>query len=337
MLSNKKRKNTYLAAGFANPELSESIAAELSTQLDPVAQKVFPNTELYTRFEDSVRGKHVFLLQSHVSGSEYSVNDAIMQQCLMADAARSSSAKTITAVAPNFGYGRQDRKSKGREPIAVRAVINMLAAAGVSRFVTVDMHSPQSQAIFDGPFDHLTAQPLLREAVKAHIEAVHQAGCDVLVVAPDAGASKLADIHRRKLGAGLLHMAKSRDKQDSSKITREDVDYPEVEGKICVVFDDMIDTAGTLTSAAEELKRSGASAVYAAATHGIFSGPALERLEQSDIDCLFVSDTHDQQDTSVVLGDHLQVVSTARMIAQAICEIRKHGSVSNIFDDQNHM
>lgn len=333
-LSPEKKESVYIAGGFAHPELSAGIAHEMGVQLGVVEQKVHPNSEIYSRYGESVRGKHVFIIQPHVKTDATSVNDAIMQQCLLADAARSSSAAEITAVSPYLAYTRQDRKSRGREPIGTRVLIDQLAIAGVNRIVAVDMHAAQAQAIFRGPFDHLTAQPQLRRAMRTEISQYEIDEC--LVVSPDAGAGKMAERHRTRLGTGLLHLAKMRDTLDSQKIRREEK-VPEADGRVCIIFDDMIDTAGTLVSAAEALKNSGAKAIYVAATHGILSDPAIERLQDAPIDRVLVTDTFPVKDAEAELGDKLRVVRIAPMIGQALIEIINKGSVSQIFNDQNHM
>ena len=171
-LSEQERGSIYLASGFAHPALATEIAAEMNIELGNVEWRKHPNGEIYSRYGESVRGKHVFIVQSHVSGEGYSVNDATMQQCLLADAAMSSAATKITAVSPYLSYQRQDRKSKGREPIGARVILNQLAAAGVNGIVTVDMHSQSTQGIFQGQFDHLTAQPLLRRALRHVIRRI---------------------------------------------------------------------------------------------------------------------------------------------------------------------
>ena len=333
-LSPETKDSVYIAGGFAHPALSEGIAQEMGVVLGIVEQKVHPNSEIYSRYGESVRGKQVFIIQPHVKTDATSVNDAIMQQCLLADAARSSSAAEITAVSPYLAYTRQDRKSRGREPIGTRVLIDQLAIAGVNRIVTVDMHAAQAQAIFRGPFDHLTAQPQLRKAMRDEISQYDIDEC--LVVSPDAGAGKMAERHRTRLGTGLLHLAKMRDTHDSQKIRREEK-VPEADGKVCIIFDDMIDTAGTLVSAAEALKNSGAKAIYVAATHGILSDPAIERLKLAPIDRILTTDTFPMHDAETELADKLRVVRVAPMIGQALVEIINKGSVSEIFNDQNHM
>jgi ribose-phosphate pyrophosphokinase len=333
-LSPEQIDSIYLASGFAHPALAEDIASEMGVPLGPLDQKLHPNGEIYVRYDESVRGKHVFIVQPHVGTERTNVNDSIMQQCLLADAARSSSAAEITAVSPYLAYMRQDRKSRGREPIGTRVLIDQLAAAGVTRIVTVDMHAPQAQGIFRGPFDHLTAQPELGTAL--YQEVAHFPLDECIVVAPDAGAAKLADRHRRNLGMGMLHLAKQRDPHDNQKI-RRDEKVPEADGRVCLVFDDMIDTAGTLVSAAEALKNSGAKAIYVAASHGILSGPAIERLRDAPIDKILITDTFPHTDARSELGRKLRIVRVAPMISRALIEIITNGSVSELFQDQNHM
>ena len=329
-----ERETTYIASGFSNLQLAQDIASYVGTDLGPIEQRIHPNGQIYSRFMESVRGKNVFIVQPHVGNLAHSVNDSIMQQCLLADAARSSSAKEITAVSPYIAYTRQDRKSRGREPIGTRVVIDQLAGSGVGRIVSVDMHSPQTQAIFRGPFDHLTAQPILREAMIEELNGYDRQEC--VVVAPDAGAAKLAGRHSRELGMSVLHMVKMRDPHDSQKIHREEK-VPEADGRVCLVFDDMIDTAGTLVSAAEALKNSGAKNIFVAATHGILSGPAIERLKDAPIDRVLVTDTFGMETAQAELDGKLRVVSTAPIIGQAIMEIVRDGSVSRIFAEQNYM
>lgn len=328
------KDNIYLASGFAHPELAGDIAQYLDIAQGAVEDKIHPNGEVYARYGESVRGKHVFIVQSHIKTEKSSVNDAIMEQCLLADAARSSSAAEITAVSPYLAYMRQDRKSRGREPIGARVLIDQLAAAGINRILTIDMHAPQSQAIFRGPFDHLTAQRAIEKSMVSDLEQYNHD--DLVVVAPDAGASKLAQTHQRHLDTDILHMAKQRKRGDSQNITRDER-VPEADGRVCMVFDDMIDTAGTLVTAAEALRNSGAQAVYVGASHGVFSEPALERLQGAPIDRIYVTDTYPQTKAKEVLGDRLQVVSVAPIIGQAILEIVMNGSISRLFDDENYM
>lgn len=332
-LTPEEAEGVYIASGSAHPDFTDEVARSIGIDTGSVTRKQFPNGELYTRFEESVRGKEVFIIQPHIRTPDMSPNDAIMEQCLMIDAARSSSASEITAVAPYLGYGRQDRKSKGREPIGTRVVLDQLAGAGVSRIVAIDMHSPQAQGIFRGPFDHLTAQPLLRRAMAEEIVQYNAEDC--IVVSPDAGAAKLAEQHRIGLGMGMFVMTKMRDPSDSQKISRQDT-FPEADGRICLIFDDMVDTAGTLVSAAEALSNSGAKAIYVAATHGVLSDPAIKRLKDAPIEKILITDTHYTAEAEAELGSKLRVVSAAPIVGQAILEIVRNGSISRLFDDQNN-
>jgi len=334
-LAGDDKERICIVGGLAHPELAVSIAKELGTDLEEVNAKLHPNGEIYSRYENSIRGKHVIIIQSHVKNNEITVNDALMQQLLLVDAARSSSAREITAVTPYMAYTRQDHKDKGREPIGARVVIDQLATSGADRIVAVDMHASQTQGLFRGPFDHLTAQPVLREAVWE--EVIEHAGydkSDCMVIAPDAGAAKMAKRHSKRLGTALMFMDKTRDIDNNQKITRE-AKAPEADGRVCLIFDDMIDTAGTLVTAAEVLKNSGAKAVYAAATHGFFSDPAFDRINGSPLDKVFITDTFPMATAETELGDRLQVVSIAPKIGEALIQILTNGSVSQVFDREN--
>lgn len=334
-LSEQEKDGIHLASGSAHPELASQIANEMGVSLRPVDARRFPNTERYVRFDESVRGEHVFIVQPHISTPDMSVNDAAMELCLMVDAARSSSAREVTAVIPYLGYARSDRKARGRESLGIRVVIDQLAAVGVKRIVTVDMHSPASQAVFRGPFDHLTAQPTLRAAVRTEVAELPPEQC--AIVAPDFGAFKSAHRHQEELAfSGVLTMPKSRSKTNSSEITRGQTSGSP-EGLACVMFDDMIDTAGTLVSAANVLHDNGAKRIIVAATHGVLSSPALERLRDSPIDRVLVTDSHRTEAAQEALGDKLRVISIAPMIGQALIEIVQYGSISRIFADQNHL
>lgn len=256
-----------------------------------------------------------------------------MEQCLLIDAARSSSAREITAIAPYLAYSRQDRKTKGREPIGTRVVLDQLASAGVNRIVTVDMHSSQAQGIFRGPFDHLTAQPALGHAMNEELLDYDSEEC--IVVAPDAGAAKLSEQHASHMGLGMFVMTKTRDPKDIQKIGRNDT-FPDADCRVCVLFDDMIDTAGTLVTAAEALVNSGVKSVMVAATHGILSDPAIERLKDAPIDKILITDIFRTTEPQAELEGKLRVVSVAPMIGRAIMEIVRCGSISDLLDDQNH-
>jgi ribose-phosphate pyrophosphokinase len=260
------------------------------------------------------------------------INAAVWEQGMMIDAAIRSSAQEITAISPHMGYMRQDRQARGREAVGTSMIMRFLS--GANRFVAVDLHSSQSTAILQKPFDTLTSQRALENAMKDDLTGYEHDEC--IVVAPDAGASKLAQRHMRRLDLGMMTLTKQRGKGDSSKIRRTEK-VPEVDGRVCLVFDDMIDTAGTLVTAAEALKHSGAKAVMVAATHGVFSDPALDRLKNPAIDKIYVTDTFPMRNAKDELGDKLHVVSVAPIIGNAIIEIVTHGSVSRLFEDENHM
>jgi ribose-phosphate pyrophosphokinase len=331
-LTPEQRDNIFIASGSTHPELAEGIASFMGIDLGIVERKQFPNTEQYVRYGDSVRGDHVFAIQALAASRGSSVNDSLMELILMVDAAKRASASEITVVAPYMAYSRQDRKAKGREPISAATVIRMLQSAGADRLVSIDMHSPQTQATFNGPFDHLTAEPLIRAALKERVSGDHDG---FVVVSPDGGRAKAAEHYASRLKLDVVHMPKSRDRNDSSKITRPS-HIEDVDGRTSFLIDDMIDTAGTLVSAAEALKNSGASRIVVAATHGLFSSPALERLRNSPIDEILVTDTVPTDEARAALGERLHVLSSAQMIARAIGEIATNGSVSKMFKDQNN-
>jgi ribose-phosphate pyrophosphokinase len=257
------------------------------------------------------------------------VNEAIMEQAIIIDAVRRASAARVTAVCPFFGYARQDRKATGREPITARLVVEILAAAGADRIVSVDLHSSQIQGFSDGPFDHLTAMPLLREYIAREI------GRDVVIVSPDAGRVKTAERYSRQLGADLaiVHKVRSRTRANVSE-ARQIVG--DVKGRRCVVIDDMIDTAGTVCAAAELLHERGASEIYILATHGVLSDPAVERLEAAPIKQVVVTDTLPVAEAAGGRLKKLKVVSVAPMVSAAVKAIFMHESVSEIFEGENH-
>ncbi len=327
-----KPENVTIVSGSANPELAQDVADYLGVELGPVERKRFPSGERYVRYEQSVRGKHVFAIQSHVSTPDMSINDAIWEHGMLIDAAKRSSAREVTAISPHMGYLRQERQARGREAIGSSMIMDHLRHA--DRLVAVDLHSPATTGITHKPFDPLTAQIALEQAMEHDLEQYERDDC--VVVAPDAGASKLAQSHQRRMDLDILHLAKQRGRGDSSKISRDE-HVPEAKDRVCLVFDDMIDTGGTLVSAVEALKKSGAKAIHVAATHGVFSNDAPEKLQKAPIDRLYVTDTFPMTHAKEVLGDKLRVVSAAPIIGQAIMEIVTGGSVSDMFNDENHL
>ncbi len=269
-----------------------------------------------------MRGADVFIVQTHCGP----VNDTLMEQLIMIDAAKRASAKRITAVCPYYGYSRQDRKSTGREPITAKLVADMLSAAGADRVVSVDLHSGQIQGFFDVPFDHLTAAPVIEEYLRDRVDG------DVVVVAPDAGRVKVAERYSQHLGCDLALVHKTRPRGRVNEVEARHV-VGEVVGRHCVLIDDMIDTAGTICAAADLLKEAGAADVWAMATHGLLSDPATDRLKASAISRVVVTDT------LPVTREHqfekLEVLSVASIIADAIDAVFEDTSVSEIFGGEN--
>jgi ribose-phosphate pyrophosphokinase len=328
----EQSSNIYIASGSTHPELAQETAAVMGLETGPVERREFANTELYVRYGDSVRGDHVFAMQALAAANGRSVNDSLVELTLMVDAAKRASASEITVVAPYMAYSRQDRKARGREPISAAAVIRMLQSAGADRLVSVDMHSAQTQATFNGPFDHLTAEPLIQAALKEEIGTAYD---EFVIVSPDGGRAKAAEHYANELDVDVVHMPKTRDRHDSGRITRpKHIDG--VDGRTSLLVDDMIDTAGTLVSAAETLKNSGATRVVVAATHGLFSSPALDRLKMAPIDKIIVTNTVPLDEAREVLGDRLRILSIAPLLGKALAEIAIRGSVSEIFNDRNY-
>ena len=319
------KKRLHLVSGRANLALAEEIASELGEVLGDANTAEFANGELHCRFGESVRGTDVFIIQSHVSVGGMSVNDTLMEQLIMVDAAKRASAKRITAVCPFFGYSRQDRKSEGREPITAKLISDMFAAAGADRLISVDLHSGQIQGFFDGPVDHLTAMPVLVNRLAA-------LGGDLVVVSPDAGRVKVAERYANQLEADLAIVHKRRTKGKRNTVEALDV-VGEVSGRTCVLIDDMIDTAGTIVAAADQLREKGASEVYAACTHGVFSGPAIDRIKNSSISRLFVTNTLPLTPDQLI--ENIEVLSVAKVVADAIDAVFEDTSVSEIFDGAN--
>jgi ribose-phosphate pyrophosphokinase len=333
LLSQVQKDRLFLASGETHPDLSARIAENMGVELGKVELRTHPNTEQYVRYEDSVRGKHVVIIQPHAPANGRSVNDSLHQHLEMINAAKLASASHITALAINLAGARQDRKTKGREGVSVALNLRMLEVAGASRLVTVDLHSPQSLSAFSGQYDHLTAQPLLRKALGEQIEGDKER---YVVVSPDSGRSKLSERTAQELGVDIMYLAKTRDR-DNSSLVKHQSRVPNVDGRTCFMIDDMIDTAGTIQSAAETLYNSGAERIVTAATHGWFSDPAIERLQASPIDQIIITDTLPIDIARHELGDRLTVVSVAGMVANALGEIITEGSVSRIFDGLNYI
>jgi ribose-phosphate pyrophosphokinase len=326
------RKKLMLFSGRGNAALSEEIAGHLRVPLGDVVLSTFANGELYCRYGESIRGADVFILQSHCDP----INDRIMEQLIMIDAAKRASAKRITAVCAFYGYARQDRKAEGREPITARLIADMLTAAGANRVVAVDLHTGQIQGFFNTPVDHLTAVPILASYLRGEID-----DDEVTVVAPDAGGGKLArrfaDYLADGEGAGrrrtdLAFIDKRRPKGTHNVAVATEV-VGEIEGRTCVLVDDMIDTAGTVSSAAKLLVERGASNVFIAATHGLLSGPAVDRLKNAPVRQVVVTNTLPIPDDKRF--DNLHVLSIAPIVAEALDAVFEDTSVSEIFRGDN--
>jgi ribose-phosphate pyrophosphokinase len=295
----------------------------MGAELGEIRLGRFADGEIYCKLGTSARGADVFVFQTHGRP----VNEAIMEQAIIIDAAKRASAKRITAVCPFFGYARQDRMSGGREPITAKLVVDILAAAGADRIVSVDLHSGQIQGFLNGPFDHLTALPLLSDYIRDNL------GSDIVVVSPDAGRVKLNERYVKRLGADLAIVHKRRSMTEANKVEALSV-IGDVKGRRCVLIDDMIDTAGTICAAAEQLKKHGAAEIYVLATHGVFSEPAQARLQAAPIDKVVVTDT---LEVPAAGFDKLEVLSLAPLIAAAVGAIFHDESVSKIFGGENHI
>ncbi|WP_084105947.1 ribose-phosphate diphosphokinase [Demequina sp. NBRC 110056] len=318
-ISHASERRMVLAGGRAHPELAENVAAALEIELLPTTAYTFANGELYVRFGESVRGADAFVIQSHAAP----INEAIMEQLIMVDALKRASAKRITAVIPCYGYARQDKKHKGREPISARLMADMFKTAGADRVMSVDLHTAQIQGFFDGPVDHLWAMPMLAQYVRTRV-----APDNLTIVSPDAGRVRLADQWSDHLGAPLAIIHKRRDPSVPNQVKVHEL-VGEVEGRTCVLVDDMIDTGGTIVQAAEALFENGAKDVIVASTHGLLSGPAVERLRDSQISEVVITDTLPISDDKQF--DKLTVLSIAPLLARAINEVFDDGSVTSLF------
>jgi ribose-phosphate pyrophosphokinase len=315
------QKRLVLIAGRSHPDLAQHVAKELGVDLVDTQAYDFANGEIFVRFEESVRGCDAFVLQSHTEP----INKWIMEQLLMVDALKRASAKRITVIMPFYGYARQDKKHRGREPISARLIADLFQAAGADRLMAVDLHTAQIQGFFDGPVDHLFALPLL---VKYVAETVADRNL-ITVVSPDAGRVRVAERWTDLLGAPLAIIHKRRDPDVPNEAKVQEV-VGDVEGRICVLIDDMIDTGGTIVKASEALFDNGAQDVIVAATHAILSGPAVERFANSRVREVVVTDTLPIPDDRRF--DKLTILPVAPLIARAIQEVFTDGSVTSMFE-----
>lgn len=339
----EQKNKAMLASGGVNPELAQSVAESLGIEVADVERKRHPNDELYVRYSESVRGKDVFVIQSHASANGYNVEEAINEHLYLTSAAAGASAHSVMSIAPYLAHSRGDRKSRGREVVPAPLLIQFYEAAGADYMLSIDLHSKQTVEHFRSPrgaYEHMTAQPELRQAVKDYLGSEAVENC--VVVAPDAGAVKNNNRHAEELSKeentdiDVIFIGKERAREDSSELTRRERKINGVDGKICLTFDDMIDGGGTMVSAAEILKNSGAQQVIVGATHAIFSGNATEKLMNEAVDKVFVTDTLPVNKAKAEMDGKLEVVRMGPIIGRAIYEIMIGGSISKIHDEQNY-
>lgn len=320
MIMTDMQKSMAVFSGSVYPKLAEDIAKNLGTELGKIKLEKFANGEVYARFQESVRGADVFLIQS-VAGD--AVNDALMELLIMTDAAFRASARSITAVVAHYAYSRQDRKAASREPITARLVANLMEAAHVDRIITIDLHQSQIEGFFDMPVNHLTGLGVLADYFRNKGWDPE----DMVIVSPDMGRAKAAKKYSEMLNCDVAIMHKTRPSHNKAEITAL---IGNVEDKICIINDDMIDTAGSICAAAETLMKKGAREVYCCATHPVFSGPAYDRIENSVIKECVVCNTipvPEERQTGKI-----KVISVAPLLARAITNVYSNASVAALFD-----
>jgi ribose-phosphate pyrophosphokinase len=308
-------------SGRAHPQLAAEVAEWLETPLVPTSAYEFANSEIYIRYEESVRGCDAFVIQSHTAP----VNEWIMEHLIMVDALKRASAKRITVVMPFWGYSRQDKKHRGREPISARLMADLFKTAGADRIITVDLHADQLQGFFDGPVDHLMALPILTDYIKDKY-----GDQPLAVVSPDAGRIKVAERWSERLGGvplAFIHKTRNIDRPNETVANRV---VGDVTGRMCVLTDDIIDTGGTIVKAAEALMKDGAAGVIIAATHAILSDPAVDRLKNSPAVEVVVTNTLPLAPENEF--DKLTCLSIAPLLSRAIKEVFEDGSVTSMFD-----
>jgi ribose-phosphate pyrophosphokinase len=321
-------KRLMVFAGRASQDLGQRIAGRLGIELGEVNLETFANGEIYVRFEESVRGADVFLVQS----TSRPVNDNLVELLIMINAAKLASAHRITAVIPWYGYSRQDKKSAPREPITAKLIADVLEAAGVDRVLTMDLHAGQVQGFFNVPVDHMTALPMFVDHLR---ERAYDGELSepLVVVSPDAGRAKLANHFAERLGATLAVLTKQRPDHNEAEIT---LLIGDVAGRCAILIDDMIDTAGTLVAGAQVVKDAGATRVFAAATHALLSGRAVERLRESVIEEVVLTDTVPLPEEAVA-DEMFRVLSVDRILADSVHNVFVDESVSAIFAGENQL
>lgn len=315
------KRNLKIISGRSHPDLARDIAKKLDTKLCDVNLGNFANGEISCQVGESLRGDDVFVVQSHSDN----VNDALMEQAIIIDSAKRASAASVTAVCPFLAYARQDRKASGREPITARLVVDILTAAGADRIVSVDLHSGQIQGFFNGPFDHLIARPLFVDYIQKNFDMEN-----LVIVSPDAGRVKSSERYSGNLGCSMAVIHKQRSVTTKNSVEARFL-MGDVEDKVCILADDMIDTAGTLCAAADLLAENGAKEIYGLATHGVFSDPATERIDASHFTKIITTDTLPQHSSS----HKIEVLSIAPMIADVVKAIYSGDSVSALFGGKN--
>src|SRR4051794_39922823 len=322
-------KRLMLFSGRSTLELASRIANRLNVDLGGVKLKTFSNGEVYCRFEESIRGADVFIVQSTCGNPRagISANDSLMELLFMVDAAIGASAHRVIAVTPWYGYSRQDKKSAPREPISARLVARCLESAGIDRLLTMDLHAGQIQGFFSKTVDHMTAMPILTQFVK------DQLGTDVVIVSPDAGRVKLTRKFAQKVGVEYALLEKERPAQQVAEIGYV-IGAEKVQGKTAVIVDDIIDTGGTLAAGAQTVLDAGAREVYAVATHGVFSGQAFETLASAPLSGIVVTDTVPLREGA---PDNIRVLTCADILADSVRRIFTDDSVSEIFAGENQL
>ncbi|SNR32725.1 ribose-phosphate pyrophosphokinase [Haloechinothrix alba] len=321
--SGTPKKNLMLFAGRSHHELAEEVAKHLNVSVTPQQARTFANGEIFVRFEESVRGVDAFVIQSQCPP----INEWIMEQLIMVDALKRASAKRITVIMPFYAYSRQDKKHKGREPISARLIADLFKTAGADRIMTVDLHTAQIQGFFDGPVDHLFAQNVLCQYLSDNYGT-----SDITVVSPDSGRVRLAEKWAQQLGdRPIAFIHKTRDPDQPNEAVANRV-VGKVQGRLCVLIDDIIDTGGTIVKATESLLNEGASDVVIAATHGILSDPAVERLANSSAREVVLTNTLPIPEEKRFAK--MSVLSIAPLVATAIQQVFEDGSVTSMFDGQ---